>query len=143
MITIKAIGHDKRSATQQLCDEYIKRCRLSINLKTKEFKGDTRREQQWLESDLPDNSYIVALDSKGNLLDSLQFAHKIETALSHGKGIYCIIGGSEGLSASIKQQAHLLLSFGHITLPHLLARVVLCEQLYRAECINTSHPYHK
>jgi 23S rRNA (pseudouridine1915-N3)-methyltransferase len=147
-ILIRAIGHDKASPTRILCDEYLKRCRRKITLQTHEAAGDIRRERQWLGASLPSSALIVALDARGMVWNSEQLADWLEKAETAGKDVVFLIGGSEGLGELALPEkegglASVRLSLGGFTLPHLLARAVLCEQLYRAECITRGHPYHK
>jgi 23S rRNA (pseudouridine1915-N3)-methyltransferase len=94
---------------------------------------DARR----LRAALPRNARLVALDERGRDYTTRQFAEllKSETAF--------VIGGAEGLEASIRNDAAILLRLSAMTLPHALAQVVLLEQLYRAAALLTGHPYHR
>ena len=86
---------------------------------------------------------IVVLDIGGKTLSSPQLASYLKESFeSHGTVTF-VIGGSYGLSDRVKSAAHLRLSFGPATFPHQLARVMLCEQIYRAETILNNLPYHK
>ena len=87
--------------------------------------------------------YVVALDIGGNELTSVELSERIEKLTQNYSTITFVIGGSYGLSAAVKSRADSRLSFGKITLPHQLCRVVLCEQLYRACTIRHNVPYHK
>lgn len=86
---------------------------------------------------------LVALDIGGKELSSVQLSEQIEKLMQNFSTITFVIGGSYGLSEQVKSRADLRLSFGKITLPHQLCRVVLCEQLYRACTIRHNVPYHK
>ncbi len=86
---------------------------------------------------------VVALDVDGKELTSVQLSETLDKFTQNFSTITFVIGGSYGLSQQVKQQANLRLSFGKITLPHQLCRVVLCEQLYRACTIRNNIPYHK
>lgn len=86
---------------------------------------------------------LVALDIDGRQLDSVQFSDRLEKLTQSYSCVTFVIGGSYGLSQEVKSRAQLRLSFGAITLPHQLCRVVLCEQLYRACTIRNNLPYHK
>jgi 23S rRNA (pseudouridine1915-N3)-methyltransferase len=92
---------------------------------------------------LDKDAYKVVLAIEGKLLSSEEFARHLETPLDMGKKIQIIIGGSEGLASSVKDEANLLLSFSKMTFPHQLARVMITEQVYRAIKIIEKHPYHK
>jgi len=88
-------------------------------------------------------AYVVALDEKGEQWTSPQFAKKIETASSHFPSIYFIIGGADGLADTLKSRANCLLSFSAFTFPHMMVRVLLAEQWYRAMTLISGHPYHR
>lgn len=86
---------------------------------------------------------LVALDIGGTELSSEQLAEKLEKFTQNYSTVTFVVGGSYGLSDEVKKAAQLRLSFGKITLPHQLCRVVLCEQIYRAATIRNNVPYHK
>jgi 23S rRNA (pseudouridine1915-N3)-methyltransferase len=91
-----------------------------------------------------DAEFIVALDERGKQLTSEAFAKTLGARRDGGaKAAGIIIGGPDGLSQAVRDKAHLQVSFGAMTLPHGLARIVLAEQLYRAATILTGHPYHR
>ena len=92
----------------------------------------------------PPASVIVALDEKGEQLGSAMLAKKLETWRDAGtRECRFLIGAADGLSDEERGSATLLLSFGRATWPHLLARAMLVEQLYRATSIIVGHPYHR
>lgn len=86
---------------------------------------------------------VVVFDVKGRLVDSVELSELISKSKLANSTFTFVVGGSYGLSKEVKQRADALLSFGKITLPHQLFRVVLCEQLYRACCIENNVSYHK
>ena len=89
-------------------------------------------------------AHVVLLAINGKPTSSEQLAAKLDTwALSGVSRVAFVIGGSDGVATSVSARAHEALSFGPITLPHNLARVVLLEQIYRACKINKGEPYHK
>ena len=90
-----------------------------------------------LRARLPAGARIVALDERGKDLTTAQFA-----ALLAEPTVF-VIGAADGLDPQIRKQAFLLLRLSTLTLPHALAQVVLCEQLYRAATLLTGHPYHR
>ncbi|XXF81524.1 23S rRNA (pseudouridine(1915)-N(3))-methyltransferase RlmH [Myxococcaceae bacterium GXIMD 01537] len=87
--------------------------------------------------------WVVALDERGQLLDSVELSRYVGRAQTGAKDLLFVIGGDEGLDESVRSAAHLTLSLSKMTLPHRLARVVLIEQLYRAFTILKGEPYHK
>jgi 23S rRNA (pseudouridine1915-N3)-methyltransferase len=92
-----------------------------------------RKPQDWL----------VALDERGSLLDSVELSRYVGRAQTGAKDLLLVIGGDEGLDERLRQSADLVLSLSKLTLPHRMARMVLVEQLYRAFTILKGEPYHK
>ena len=119
--------------------------KLNCKITVKEFPDSNKeREAELLLSHLPEHAPILLLDIKGKEISSETLATKIDTyALSGSSQLVFIIGGSDGVISEVKQHATERISFGPITLPHNLARVVLLEQLYRAFKISRGEPYHK
>jgi len=90
------------------------------------------------------NSYTILLDIQGEQISSPQLAQTIDTAFTKGHSkIQFIIGGSHGVDNTVKQSAAKTISFGRITYPHQLMRVICLEQIYRSMCILGNVPYHK
>ena len=101
-------------------------------------------EADLLLSDVPEKAKVVVLDEHGDTLSSREFAKKLGTWQVQGTNtIAFLIGGADGHGQKVKQRADLMLSFGRMTLPHFLMRVVLTEQIYRAQTILDGHPYHR
>lgn len=144
-ITIFAVGKLKESFWKEACAEYLKRLGAYCKITVKEFPDSNKeREAELLLSHLPEHAPILLLDIKGKEISSETLATKIDTyALSGSSQLVFIIGGSDGVTSEVKQHATERISFGPITLPHNLARVVLLEQLYRAFKISRGEPYHK
>ena len=91
-----------------------------------------------------DAETIIALDERGKALTSPAFAGLLGKIRDDGTGTLAIlVGGPDGLAPAVREAVHVKLSFGAITLPHGLARIVLAEQLYRAATILAGHPYHR
>ena len=156
-IRIICVGKFKEKYWEAASAEYIKRlgayCSISVTelreekLPANASAADERRvieaEGESILSKLGKGDFVIALDLRGKELSSEEFAEKIrETAFTHST-IDMIIGGSLGLSGDVVRRADLRMSFGRITLPHQLARVVLLEQIYRAFKINAGETYHK
>ncbi len=92
---------------------------------------------------MPVESFVVALDPGGQAPDSEGFTKLLERWLGLGRSLCFVIGGAEGLDQPVLARADHVLSLGPLTWPHLLARVLLTEQLYRARSIASGHPYHR
>ena len=102
-----------------------------------------RREGEALLAKLKPESWLVALDERGTLLDSLELARLVASARDAGRELVFCIGGDEGLDAPVRERAWKVLALSRMTLPHRLARLVLLEQLYRAFSMLRGEPYHK
>ncbi|MGV8961286.1 MAG: 23S rRNA (pseudouridine(1915)-N(3))-methyltransferase RlmH [Stenotrophomonas sp.] len=92
---------------------------------------------------LPKNAYVVALDVPGKPLSSEQLAQRLEHWRSQGRDLAFLIGGPEGHAAEVSAVADETWSIGPLTLPHMLVRLVVAEQLYRAAAMIANHPYHR
>ena len=102
------------------------------------------KEGERILSKIADREFVIALAIEGQQFPSEKFSLVIENASIKGfSNITFIIGGSLGLSSQVKERANLLMSFGKLTLPHQLMRLVLIEQIYRAFMIQQGSPYHK
>ena len=86
---------------------------------------------------------VIALDERGRALSSVAFAERLARWRDGGRDAAFVIGGAEGLAQPVLERADLTLSLGAMTWPHLLVRVLLAEQIYRAQSILTGHPYHR
>ena len=101
-------------------------------------------EGQRILSKVGDRDFVIVLAIEGKTLSSEEFSKQLEEASIKGfSTLTFIIGGSLGLSSSVKNRANLSVSFGRLTLPHQLMRLVLAEQIYRAFTIQQGSPYHK
>jgi len=95
-------------------------------------------------SKIGDREFVVVLAIEGKTLSSEEFSSQLEqTSINGYSTLTFVIGGSLGLSHQVKKRANLFLSFGRLTLPHQLMRLVLVEQIYRAFTIQQGSPYHK
>lgn len=101
-------------------------------------------EGQRILSKVADRDFVIALAIEGKMFSSEEFSKQLEEAYIKGfSTLTFIIGGSLGLSSAVKNRANLSVSFGRLTLPHQLMRLVLVEQIYRAFTIQQGSPYHK
>jgi 23S rRNA (pseudouridine1915-N3)-methyltransferase len=97
------------------------------------------REDHHVDGRIPERSYVVLLASDGRQFDSIEFSRFLEERRQSGQDLCFVVGGPHGLDMA---HCDLKLSLGPMTLPHQLARVVLLEQLYRANKILANEPYH-
>lgn len=92
---------------------------------------------------LPRDAHVVALDGRGKTWSSEQLAAELARWRMQGRDLAILIGGPDGHAAEVMDCADQCWSLGPLTLPHMLVRIVLAEQLYRAMSINAGHPYHR
>ena len=150
-IIIGAVGKmKKKSSEEALINEYVSKTRWPVEIKEVEEKRTLpvdelkSAESELLLKALPNDAKIVVLDERGETLSSRELAGRLRTWQDSGVGtVAFLIGGANGHSETLRQRADLKLSFGRMTLPHMLMRVVLAEQIYRAKTILDGHPYHK
>ena len=156
-INIISVGKIKEKYFTAAIDEYAKRLsrfvKLNItevqdekipdNASGKEMELIKEKEGAKILAKLPQNSFVVTLCIEGKELSSEELAEKISDISMTSSNITFIIGGSLGLADAVKCKSNLRLSFGRMTLPHQLMRVVLLEQIYRAFKINNHESYHK
>ncbi len=135
------------------CQEYAKRMPRELSLDIIEIKpekraaGNSTENIQLIEAkrimDAVGKDYCVALDERGTEVGTLQLAEKLRDWQSQGRDVALVIGGADGLHASVKQKADWLWALSKLTLPHAMVRVLLAEQLYRAHTVISNHPYHR
>lgn len=102
------------------------------------------KEAERILSKISDREFVIVLAIEGDQFPSEKFSKIIqETTVKGFSDITFVIGGSLGLAPEVKKRANLLMSFGKLTLPHQLMRLVLIEQIYRAFMIQQGSPYHK
>jgi len=106
--------------------------------------GGMAAEAALLERVIPKGAVIVALDERGKLMSSPEFSDRLAGWRDAGRGdVAFVIGGADGIAPGLRAQADFSLSFGKMVWPHMLARVMLSEQLYRAASILAGSPYHR
>jgi 23S rRNA (pseudouridine1915-N3)-methyltransferase len=142
-VDIIAIGRLKNDPLADVFEDYKKRLQWKVTLYEMEGKNQA---DEWskISEKLKPSAALIVMDERGKSLPSREFAAKIEDLQNKSfNHLQIVIGGADGLSDDLRNKAHLLLSFGKQTWPHMLARVMLIEQLYRAQQIMAGHPYHR
>ncbi len=152
-LRILSVGHKMPDWVETACSEYIKRMPRELSLEIIEIKpekraaGNNTENIQAAESkrilEAVGKDYLVACDERGHEITTLLLAEKLQHWQGLGRDVSVIIGGADGLHASVKQSADFVWGLSKLTLPHAFVRVLLCEQLYRAYTININHPYHR
>ncbi|MEO0412298.1 MAG: 23S rRNA (pseudouridine(1915)-N(3))-methyltransferase RlmH [Pseudomonadota bacterium] len=153
-MTLIAVGKLGRGAEADLVDHYLKlipavhrRWRLSpIEIDDrKATQGPDRKawDAQRIVAKRPPGTALISLDERGKALTSMELAKRLSGFEDSARAVCFAIGGPDGLDDSVRDQSDILLSFGKMTWPHRLVRVMLAEQLYRAAAIDAGHPYHR
>ena len=157
-LTILAVGHSRGTSEGALCDEFLDRAiKMGRNMgftavvveelavgKARDAATRMNDEASRLAARLPDGAHIMLLDARGKGMTSEDFAETLGSLRDVGtKDLAFIIGGPDGLSPLPGKKAGRSLAFGPQTWPHLLARALLTEQIYRALTILAGHPYHR
>ena len=158
LIAVHAVGRMKAGPEQELAARYFDRLAKSGPAIGLDFAGvvelaegrsqstDERRrdEAARLRAGVDAGAALILLDERGKSLTSEQFAARIARLRDGGRrAMAFVIGGPDGLDPALRAEAELILSFGQLTWPHQLARIMLAEQLYRAVTILSGHPYHR
>lgn len=157
-IELICVGKLKEKYLKQGIAEYMKRLNAYANVSivevadepTADQMSDTEIEQvlakeaEKIKTRLDPQRKVIVLAIEGKVISSEELASQLEQYATYGDSkVTFIIGGSLGLADELKKSADLSISFGRITLPHQLMRLVLVEQVYRAFRINKGHAYHK
>jgi len=157
-LLIAAIGKLKQGPERELFAHYLGRAVAvgrMLNLapisavevaESREGTASSRikAEGEALLNKIPSSHRLLSLDRRGEALSSEDLARLLAKLRDNGtEGVAFVIGGPDGLSPKISAKADKMISFGALTLPHGLVRIVLAEQIYRAATILTGHPYHR
>jgi 23S rRNA (pseudouridine1915-N3)-methyltransferase len=157
-IVVAAVGRLKHGSETELSERYRKRVAQTgrqfglrdieiIEIRESRAADAGKRmleESIALANVIPQDAAVVLLDSLGENLDSIGFATQLAKWRANGRpAVVFLIGGADGLAASLREKTELRLSFGAATWPHQLVRVMLLEQLYRSMTILAGHPYHR
>lgn len=157
-IDIVCVGKIKEKYFTMAINEYSKRLSKYIKLNIIEVADEQtpdgagkavedeikRKEAERILKNIKQDAYVITLEIKGEMTDSVELSEKIENIGVRGYGnIVFVIGGSLGLHESVSKRSNYKLSFSKMTFPHQLMRVILLEQIYRAYRIISGEPYHK
>lgn len=156
-VTVICVGKLKESYLREGCSEYMKRLsafskvqivevaeeRASDNPSENEIKNIIDKEGKRIVDRIPKGSCVIPMCIEGSEYSSPDFSAALENISLNYSSVAFIIGGSFGLSDEVKKLGKIKLSFGKMTLPHQLARMILLEQIYRAFSISNNSKYHK
>jgi len=149
-----AVGRLRAGPERELIDDYLTRFDrtgrahglgpATVHEVEDRKGGGMTAEAALLNRAIPDGAVIVALDERGKLMTSPQFADTLARFRDDGRSdLALLIGGADGIDPTLRARADLALSFGKMVWPHMLVRVMLSEQLYRAVSILAGAPYHR
>jgi 23S rRNA (pseudouridine1915-N3)-methyltransferase len=157
-IVIVAVGRLKQGPERELAERYRKRAAdagrgsglTAIDIiEIRESRADSA-ERRMLEESIavanviPDGAVSVILDQRGESMTSASFAGRLQGWRTEDRpAVAFIVGGPDGIAATLRQKSSLRLAFGLATWPHQLARIMLLEQVYRSATILSGHPYHR
>lgn len=152
-VTICAVGRLRKSPELDLIGDYLDRFNKSgrafglgpatvIEVEDKRNLG-MEAEAALLERAIPSGAVLVTLDERGDLVTSPEFAARLGNWRDAARDVAFVIGGADGIAPSLRARADWSLSFGRMVWPHMLVRVMLSEQLYRAGQILAGTPYHR
>ena len=152
-LRIISVGHKMPNWVEVACAEYTKRMPRELVVEIIDIKpekraaGNSTENIQLIEAkrilEATGRDYLIALDERGNEITTLQLAEKLSNWQAGGRDVALVIGGADGLHASVKQKADWLWGLSKLTLPHAMVRILLAEQLYRAHSVIQNHPYHR
>lgn len=151
-IRILTISERQPDWVTQCCNEYLRRLPRHLAAEVVELALAKRREDplrakadegERLLAAVPKGALVVALDEHGSAWTSVQLAQQLERWQHSGRDLALLIGGPDGLSPAALASAQQRWSLSPLTLPHGMARMVVAEQLYRAQSIIEGHPYHR
>ncbi|WBU60176.1 23S rRNA (pseudouridine(1915)-N(3))-methyltransferase RlmH [Paracoccus albus] len=152
-ITLLAVGRLRKSPELSLIDDYLDRFAKSgrslglppvqvIEVEDKRG-GGMSAEAPLIERAIPAGAFVVMMDERGEQPSSPDFADRIASLRDQGRDICFVIGGADGLDPALRNRADWQISLGRMVWPHMLVRVMLAEQLYRAASILAGAPYHR
>ena len=157
-VTIIAVGRLKAGPERELAARFLDRfsktgdaAGLTFNRivelpESRASSADARQREDHaaLQKKLPPSAILMALDERGSTPDSVTFARQLGQWADAGRRDLCIcIGGADGHDPRLLRQADSVISFGRLTWPHQIVRILLAEQLYRAATVLVGHPYHR
>ena len=153
-ISILAVGDKSPSWVEAGVKEYVARMPRECSVKvitvatTKRVKNISIEQAQQCEQDLllkasPKSSYRIALDEHGKPWNTMQLADKLQAWMQDSPNVTLYIGGPDGFTKDFLQQVDFVWSLSLLTMPHMLVRLLLVEQIYRAWTVTQGHPYHR
>ncbi len=148
-IRILAVGKKHESWVSEGIERYQKRLKKPFNVEwvllphsSQEGLGARQDESKHILSRLDASAYVVLLDERGKMLDSPTLARLLQAPLEASQPVVVVIGGAYGVDQLVRDRAQVVWSLSPLVFPHQLVRLILTEQLYRAQEIIANGPYH-
>jgi 23S rRNA (pseudouridine1915-N3)-methyltransferase len=152
-LLLVAVGQRQPAWAETAYNDFAKRFPPEMRLELKAVKAETRgsktaeqlmaAEAGRIEAALPKGVRRVVLDERGDRLTTMQLSARMKAWMRDGRDVALVVGGPDGLDATLKQSADETLRLSDLTLPHAFVRVLLAEALYRAWTVMVNHPYHR
>lgn len=149
MITVVAIGKKHENWLVDGIERYEKRLKVPFNLNWTLLRSSlqkgaiaSKEESERIINKLKPGDFVILLDERGEMFDSPTLSKALTTPLEHSKNVVIIIGGAYGVSEELQNRADIVWSLSPLVFPHQLVRLILVEQLYRAQTIHLGLPYH-
>ena len=153
-VRLVAVGTRAPGWVRDACEDYITRLGSRLPVSVIEIgasprsgsasaKGAVAREGERVRAALRREDHVVALDERGTEFSTRELAAWLKVRMQEGEDLAFVIGGPDGLAPEVLARSALRWSLSRLTLPHMLVRVVLAEQLYRAHSLLAGHPYHR
>jgi len=152
-LLLLAVGQRQPAWADTAYADFAKRFPPELKLELRAVKAEPRgsktaeqlmaAEATRLEAAVPKGARRVVLDERGTRLTTLQLAERIKAWMNDGRDVALLVGGPDGLDATLKASADETLRLSDLTLPHAFVRVLLAEALYRAWTVIVNHPYHR
>lgn len=153
-LTIVAVSNRQPDWLESGCQDYLRRMPRELSTRVLEVKPEPRNtgrnrtqllaaERERIEAAATPRSRRVAMDERGADLTTVALADRLKRWADDGRDVDLLIGGADGLDPALRDGADETIRLSSLTLPHGLARLVLCEQLYRAHTLLAGHPYHR
>ena len=152
-LVLAAVGQRQPAWADAAYEEFAKRFPPELRLELKAVKAEPRgsktaeqlmaAEAQRLEAAIPKGARRVVLDERGERHTTMALAQRLQAWMRNGRDVALVVGGPDGLDATLKASADEMLRLSDLTLPHAFVRVLLAEALYRAWTVTVNHPYHR
>lgn len=145
-VQIISVGSPSKGPLNELISKYEARLLSSVKVTwcyvqhgATETKTSIQKESEKILKLIPDKSYVILLDERGAILTSEEFSNLIYKT---SKPITIIIGGAYGVNDDVRSRADFTMSLSKLVFPHQIVRLILAEQIYRAQAVHSNHPYH-